>query len=317
VKLVRSRRTGVRYALKCVRKRHIVDNGAQKALVTELSILAEIDHPFIVKFVRPFRSPTQVHFLMEVVTGGELLDALDMLGLLGLQQAQFYTGSILLALEFLHARQIAYLDLKSENCLIDHQGYLKIIDFGIAQRITRCKCHVMLGTPIIMAPEMIRSKGYTTVADLWSLGICLYDFVIGHFPFGSSAKTKMQLYQEILQAELAFPGVFMEKAFAHDAASLIRGLLTRDPARRLGSGFEGYSAIKQHAFFQGFDWDALLGREIPPPFVPKGETYGEDREQAAGQEPGTWQLLAEQEEDHPEDSDWVDPAPGWDADFDF
>jgi len=321
VKLVRSRRTGVRYALKCVRKRHIVEHGAQKALITELSIQKELDHPFIVKFVRGFRSPKQVYFLMEVVTGGELLDALDKLGILNHYQAQFYTGSILLALEFLHARQIAYLDLKSENCLIDHQGYLKIIDFGIAQRITRSRCHVMLGTPIIMAPEMISGKGYTTVADLWSLGVCLYDFVIGQFPFGNNCTNKMQIFQEILHAELRFPPGFQERPHGEAAMSLIAGLLTREPVRRMGAGFEGYSSIKHHAFFAAFDWEQLLGRELTPPFLPAGETYGEDRELAgqAPQERLSTLLLADEEaaNPHPEDVDWADLSPGWDADFDF
>merc|ERR1719284_2026601 len=105
------------------------------ALANERNILAECDHPFIIKFVKSFRGEHFVYFLMELVTGGELLDAMDELGLLKRSQAQFYVGSITLALEFLHERRIAYLDLKGENCLIDSHGYLKIIDFGVAERV--------------------------------------------------------------------------------------------------------------------------------------------------------------------------------------
>merc|ERR1712217_400374 len=86
-----------------------------------------------------------------------------------------------------------------------------IIDFGIAQRITSARCHVVKGTPMFMAPEMIVGKGYTTVADLWSLGICLYEFVVGMFPFGNKSTNHEQIFQEILREELKFP-----EWFTHD-----------------------------------------------------------------------------------------------------
>ena len=134
-------------------------------------------------------------------------------------KALFYTGSIVLALEFLHARRIAYLDLKSENCLIDQQGYLKIIDFGIARRITNTRYGPLKGTPMFMAPEMILGKGHTTVADLWSLGICLYEFVIGNFPFASNCTNHGQIFHEILRAELKFPQWFDKQPNADDIMS--------------------------------------------------------------------------------------------------
>eukprot|EP00435_Cladocopium_sp_Y103_P037424 s1026_g9.t2 len=275
VKMVRANKTGVRYALKCVRKRDVVEKNVQDALVSELSILKEVDHPFIIKFVRSFRNESRVYFLMELVSGGELLDALDSLGLLKDHQALFYTGSIVLALEFLHARRIAYLDLKSENCLIDQQGYLKIIDFGIARRITNTRYGPLKGTPMFMAPEMILGKGHTTVADLWSLGICLYEFVIGNFPFASNCSNHGAIFHEILRADLKFPQWFEKQPSADDIMSLIRGLLTRDPKKRLGAGHEGYAKLKKHAFFRDLCWERLLGRELVPPFVPKSETYAE------------------------------------------
>ncbi|OLP79747.1 cGMP-dependent protein kinase 1 [Symbiodinium microadriaticum] len=282
VKMVRAKKTGVRYALKCVRKRDVVEKNVQDALVSELSILKEVDHPFIIKFVRSFRNESRVYFLMELVSGGELLDALDALGLLKYSQALFYTGCIVLALEFLHSRRIAYLDLKSENCLIDQQGYLKMIDFGIARRITNTRYGPLKGTPMFMAPEMILGKGHTTVADLWSLGICLYEFVIGHFPFASNCSNHGQIFHQILRAELRFPEWFDKQPMADEIISLIRGLLTRDPKKRLGAGHEGYTKLKAHPFFKHLCWEKLLGREQEPPFAPTSETYAEDKERSAG-----------------------------------
>merc|ERR1740121_2345168 len=116
---------------------------------------------------------------MELVTGGELLDFLDQLGRTLLRsEAQFYVGALVLALEFLHNRQIAYLDLKGENCLVDQHGYLKMIDFGVAERVTSGRLHAVKGTPLFMAPEVIKpTRGYTTTADLWSLGVCQHGYL--------------------------------------------------------------------------------------------------------------------------------------------
>ena len=126
---------------------------------------------------------------MELVIGGELYDVLQLLQLLNTTQTRFYTGCILLALEYLHARRIAYLDLKPENILVDHQGYLKIIDFGIAQRIRPLRMRNITGTPWYVAPEMIGQKGYDTTADLWGLGICVSEFLVGKFPFATMRTT--------------------------------------------------------------------------------------------------------------------------------
>jgi len=317
VKMVRAKKSNVRYALKCIRKRDVVEKNVQDALVSELSILKEVDHPFIIKFVRSFRSLTHVYFLTELVTGGELLDALDDMGLLTHSQAQFYTACIVLALEFLHARRIAYLDLKSENCLIDQQGYLKIIDFGIARRITSSRYGPLKGTPVFMAPEMILGKGHSTVADLWSLGICLYEFVIGHFPFGRACSNHGQIFQQILRADLDFPEWFDQQAMADETKSLTRGLLARDPKKRLGAGHAGYRKLKGHPFFKHLCWERLLCREYEPPFIPAGEKYAEDKQMSSRARDGRGTITIEEEEERcaAAEEHWEDPSPGWDADF--
>ncbi|CAJ1349953.1 unnamed protein product [Effrenium voratum] len=310
VKMVQSKTSGTRYALKCVSKKQAVEQKQQKALAHERNILAELDHPFIIKFVRSFNSSRYVYFLTELVTGGELLDALDALGLLQAPQAQFYSASIILALEFLHERRIAYLDLKGENCLIDQHGYLKIIDFGVAERITDGRIYAVKGTPLFMAPEVILGKGYTTAADLWSLGVCLFDFMVGSFPFGDDQATNAEIFKAVLKAPLKFPkwlGVH-EK----DAKELMKALLCRDPLKRLGAGQRGYEELKEHPFYNNFRWEGLLARQLDPPFTPKGETYAEDAEAGKDVEPGS---LTVTEEDRAGDDDWLDPDPSWADEF--
>jgi len=286
VKMVQSKQTQTRYALKCVSIKQAVVLKQTLSLVAERSILAELDHPFVIKFIRTFKSRQYVYFLMELVTGGELLDVLQELQLLNKSQAQFYTGSIVLALEFLHERRIAYLDLKGENCLIDIHGYLKIIDFGIAERVVGGKLFEQRGTVYYMAPETLMGRGYTTVADLWSLGVCVYDFMTGQFPFGNditdptNPSGQNQIYDEIRKAELKFPKMLKDKA----ARDFIRGLLERDTTKRLGAGVAGYSELKSHRFFEGFKWDKLLARQLEPPYKPQGEVYAEDGNTASPEE---------------------------------
>eukprot|EP00434_Breviolum_minutum_P004087 symbB.v1.2.003600.t1/scaffold202.1/size271277/11 len=157
-----------------------------------------------------------------------------------------------------------------------------------------------------MAPEVILGKGYTTAADLWSLGVCLFDFMVGSFPFGDDQASNAEIFKAVLKAPLKFPkwlGVH-EK----DAKELMKALLHRDPAKRLGAGHKGYEELKDHPFYSGFSWEDLLARQLEPPFRPKGETYAEDAEGGKDAEPGS---LTVTEEDRQGDDDWIDPDPSW------
>jgi len=296
-----------------VKKKRAVELKQQKGLLQERSILAELDHPFVIKFIRTFRGEKYVYFLMELVTGGELLNALEQIGLLNRVQANFYSGCLTLALEFLAKRRIAYLDLKGENCLIDQHGYVKIIDFGVASRVQNGRIHEVKGTPLFMAPEVVRGNGYTTTADLWSLGVMIYDFMFGRFPFGDENTSSAQVFRKVLKAPLKFRQGYEERSQDNrDAVSVIRGLLTREPEQRLAAGPEGFDALKKHPWFNGFSWDGLLARQISAPYLPGGEIYAEAEEAMSDATPAA----CENEQDSEgENEDWHDPDPTWQDEF--
>jgi len=312
VKMVRNA-SGTKYALKSVRKQPIVELGQQESLNNERSVLAELDHPFVIKLVQSFRNDAFVFFLLEIVSGGELLDVLGKLGILNKSQCQFYILSILLALQHMHERKIAYLDLKSENVLVDQQGFCKVVDFGLAVRITGGKAHGVKGTPHFMCPEMILGKGYDTTADLWSVGVCLYEFLVGDLPFGKDCKSKSAIFQEVLKSPVTFPDSFISQPWYEESAAIIKGFLQREPTRRLGCSIEGFDAIFAHAFFAGYDLEGLETMSIRPPYLPDQERYmassGWDK---SGQNLATVeeQLLAEELK-----GGWKDPEPGWDDEF--
>ena len=174
---------------------------------------------------------------------------------------RFYASNILLGLECLHEKNIAYRDLKPENVLIDSDGYVRITDFGLSKEI-ESDTHTFCGTPEYLAPEVLKGQGHGLAVDWWSLGTLIYEMLTGLPPFYSQNVNIM--YQKILTGELRFPSYI-----SLEAKSLLEGLLTRDPEKRLGSGSGGSESVKNHPFFKDINWDKLMKKEIDAPFKPK------------------------------------------------
>jgi len=146
----------------------------------------------------------------------ELFDVIREIGLLSTYDSQFYIGSMLLAIEYLHAQNIIYRDIKPENIMIDDKGYLKMIDMGTAKFLKgkgagAKRTFTIIGTPHYMAPEIITGKGYTLNVDLWSIGICLYEFMCGMVPFGEDADDPYEIYEDIITKPIKYPGYLKDK----------------------------------------------------------------------------------------------------------
>jgi len=283
VRLVEHKKTKTRYALKRVYKH----NGAIPPEVQrECELLAENDHPFIMHMVKTFETKKSVYMLTELITGGELHGAIRQIPtVLSKKQAQFYTGSLVIILEELCDRAIVYRDLKPENVMLDAQGYLKLIDFGISKKLENgeARTFTMVGTPHYMAPEVMRGQGYGCPVDLWSLGVIQYEFVCGYLPFADDLDDPTEVCAAVLRAALTFPSRYRDKY----GRELMQGLLTRHPKKRLGAGPDAYDGLRQHKFFalddgnEGSLFDRIMGRELQPPWVPKAETYCDEEDAAA------------------------------------
>ena len=121
---------------------------------------------------------------MKFVRGGELFTHLRKARQFPENRVKFYSLTVALALGHLHTKQIVYRDLKPENILMDEDGYLSVTDFGLAKilkddEVTQSFC----GTPEYMAPEILKKSGHTYEVDWWSVGVLLYEMVIGVTPF--------------------------------------------------------------------------------------------------------------------------------------
>jgi serine/threonine protein kinase len=148
--------------------------------------------------------------LLEFVQGGELFSVLHPAhpprGVDGLPDhaAKFYAAGVILGLEHLHNKDIAYRDMKPENCLIDKLGYPKIVDFGFA-KIIDSKSFTLCGTPEYLAPELVLGRGHTKAVDYWAFGILLYEMQSGYSPFSDpQGMDQVVICKNIVKGNLTF-----------------------------------------------------------------------------------------------------------------
>ena len=128
-----------------------------------------------------------------------------------------------------------------------------MVDFGFA-KIVEDKTFTVCGTPEYIAGEIISGRGHGLSVDYWSLGVLLFEMLSGAPPF--RGETNYKLFELILACKYVLPPSFSEAA-----SSLVSGLLQSDPTRRLGAMKGGVRDIKEHAFFEGVDWDEVLAAE--------------------------------------------------------
>jgi cGMP-dependent protein kinase len=264
------------YALKGVKKQEVVKGNQQKSIVMEREVNKQCYHPCIMQFIKTFQDKDHVYFLTEFLGGGDLFFAIREIGYLTKLHAQFFSGSIVLALEYLHARFIMYRDLKPENVLLDFNGAAKLVDFGCCKKEVRT--HTLIGTPDYMAPEVIKQQGYTCACDWWSLGVMIHEFIVGPLPFGADATDQMSLFGSILKDPLEFPDYITDEI----AKSLISGLLERRTEKRLGGSSLGAKEIKAHEYYSDFNWDALGGGFHEPPWKPDADALMKNWEESDG-----------------------------------
>lgn len=258
---VRKKDTHRIYALKTIRKAHIISRSEVAHTLAERSVLAQINNPFIVPLKFSFQSPEKLYFVLAFVNGGELFHHLQKERRFDVNRARFYTAELLCALECLHGFNVIYRDLKPENILLDYQGHIALCDFGLCKLDMKDedRTNTFCGTPEYLAPELLMGQGYQKAVDWWTLGVLLYEMLMGLPPFYDENTNEM--YRKILQEPLHFPNDVPSAA-----KDLLTRLLNRNPAERLGAN--GSAEIKAHPFFHAIDWRKLLQRKYEPAFKP-------------------------------------------------
>lgn len=259
---VRKRDTSRIYALKTIRKAHIVHRNEITHTLAERLVLAQVNSPFIVPLKFSFQSEQKLYLVLAFVNGGELFHHLQREQRFNEERSRFYSAELLLALEHLHELDVVYRDLKPENILLDFTGHIALCDFGLCKLNMKAndKTNTFCGTPEYLAPEILNGHGYNKTIDWWTLGVLLYEMMSGLPPFYDEVTDKM--YEKILRDPLVFG-----PEISGEAESILTGLLNRDPTQRLG--VNGADEIKKHPFFHNhIDFKKLAEKKIHPPYKP-------------------------------------------------
>ncbi|XP_076003078.1 ribosomal protein S6 kinase alpha-2 [Genypterus blacodes] len=262
VRKIRGVDRGQLYAMKVLKKATLKVRDRVRSKM-ERDILAEVNHPFIVKLHYAFQTEGKLYLILDFLRGGDLFTRLSKEVMFTEEDVKFYLAELALALDHLHSLGIIYRDLKPENILMDEDGHIKITDFGLSKEAIDHdkRAYSFCGTIEYMAPEVVNRRGHTQSADWWSFGVLMFEMLTGSLPFqGKDRKETMAL---ILKAKLGMP-----QFLSPEVQSLLRALFKRNPANRLGAGPEGVEEIKRHRFFSSIDWNRLYRKEMRPPFKP-------------------------------------------------
>ncbi|KAI9499483.1 kinase-like domain-containing protein [Zychaea mexicana] len=249
------------YAMKVLSKKLLIAQNEVTHTIAERNVMIRtISNPFIVTLKFSFQTADHLFLVMDYVPGGELFSYLQREHYLNEDRARFYVAELVCALEHIHMHQVVYRDLKPENILLDAQGHIALADFGLSKELKRANetTTTFCGTSEYLAPEMVRQEPYTQAVDWWSLGILLYELLVGGAPFHSVHLDV--LYRKICKAPLKFPA---QPSVSPEAKDLIAQLLDRNPATRVGA-----EQVKAHPFFRNIQWDLIAQKQVRPPFKP-------------------------------------------------
>ncbi|ESO10538.1 hypothetical protein HELRODRAFT_96872, partial [Helobdella robusta] len=271
VRKIKGKDAGHLYAMKVLKKATLKVRDRVRTKM-ERDILAELEHPFIVRLFYAFQTEGKLYLILEFLKGGDLFTRLSKDVMFTEDDVKFYLAELALALSHLHKQGIIYRDLKPENILLDSDGHIKLTDFGLSKEsvFEENKTFSFCGTVEYMAPEVINRKGHDQTADWWSYGVLMYEMLTGQLPFqGANRKDTMTM---ILKAKLGMP-----QYLSPDAQALLRCLFKRNPVNRLaGYGPNGIEEIKKQPFFSTINWEKLFMKQVSPPFKPMLNRAGDE-----------------------------------------
>uniref|UniRef100_A0A803MW55 non-specific serine/threonine protein kinase n=1 Tax=Chenopodium quinoa TaxID=63459 RepID=A0A803MW55_CHEQI len=227
----RNIQTGQSVAIKVINKKKIAGTNLMSNIKREITIMARLRHPNIVRLYEVLACKTKIYFVIEFAKGGELFAKVAK-GRFSEDLSRKYFQQLISAVGYCHFRGIYHRDLKPENLLLDENGSLKVTDFGLSAVKDQIRpedglLHTLCGTPAYVAPEILSKKGYNgATVDVWSCGIILYVLTAGYLPFNDP--NLMAMYKKIYKGEFRCP-----KWMSNDLKRLLGRLLETNPKTRI------------------------------------------------------------------------------------
>ncbi|XP_044132960.1 protein kinase C delta type-like [Bufo gargarizans] len=229
-----------KYAVKIISKRDMLADCDEADVLVEHRVLQLASgSPFLVHAAFAFQTKMLFLLGLEYMSCGDFDQLLRIKGRLDIPSARFYAAELVCGIQFLHSKGIIHRDLKPENILVAETGHIKITDFGLAldNMLGDRTATEYAGTKGYVAPEMLAKKEYGVGVDWYSFGVILKEMI-----------TSQRTYHPARSG----------------AKDIIKKLLQRDPAKRLGV----HGNIRGHHFFQHIDWVSVEALRMTPPHIP-------------------------------------------------
>ena len=259
--------------MKIMSKTKIIKKNSVKNINNEKKFLSLLHHPFLVNMICSFQDTDNLYLVMELLLGGDMRYHINKKTVYNKKkdenQLKFIAGCTLIGLNYIHENKIIHKDIKPENLVYDSKGYIHITDFGISKIYHPENGKENSGTPGYMAPEVLFNKDHDYTVDYFSLGVCLYELLMGKRPY--HGHNKKELRKDIITRQARInedniPDGFIKSKNFFDCINFINGLLERKKERRLG--YNGFKEIKEHPWLANYNWDDLINKSIQPSFIP-------------------------------------------------
>ena len=261
---VRLKKVNEFFALKEMSKVKIIDRRSEISIMNERNLLSNLHHSFIVNMHFAFQDFYNLYLVMDLLTGGDLRYHIAHKRTFSEIQTKFIIANMLLALEYIHNKNIIHRDIKPENLVLESNGYVRITDFGVAKINEEDNSSETSGTPGYMAPEVILVQNHSFPSDFFALGVIGYEFMLGYRPY--LGRGRKEIKQLIISKQAQLKEDDIPDDWSHEAMDFINQLLQRKPKKRLG--YNGVNEIKNHVWMKDIDWDLLFKKKIEAPFIP-------------------------------------------------
>jgi uncharacterized protein (TIGR02145 family) len=215
-------------AIKVLNKEFVHNENIRKRFLAEAKNMFKMSHPNIIKVTDLIDDGDTVAFVMEYIEGQTLKEYIERKGKLSDDEIKTLFSQMLEAVGYVHEQNLVHRDIKPSNFMITPKGQIKLLDFGIAKNTdtqssdyTQTGTSQNMGTPMYMSPEQIKStKDVTLQSDIYSLGVVLWQMVMGKKPYDTNTTSTFELQLKIVQDELPstinFWDSIIQKATAKD-----------------------------------------------------------------------------------------------------